>query len=150
MKLSANGTALRAALLIVVLGAGCGPPRVRIQAGAGVIRAEIAATAAARAQGLMYRKSMPRGDGMLFVFPDEQVRSFWMRNTQIPLSIAYLDDERRVVSIVEMQPLVENPHPSGAAAKFAVEVNQGWFREHGVAVGDTFEFELPGDLRPEP
>jgi uncharacterized membrane protein (UPF0127 family) len=91
---------------------------------------------ALRAQGLMYRTSMPAGSGMVFVYDDEAPRSFWMKDTRIPLSIAFVSSSGRIVSISDMQPLNTTSVPSGAPARYAIEVNKGWFAEHDVAVGD--------------
>jgi uncharacterized membrane protein (UPF0127 family) len=103
--------------------------------GADTVLAEVASTADERAEGLMYRDDVPDGTGMLFVFPDSQVRSFWMANTYVPLDIAYLDPSFRVVDIVAMEPLVTDSYPSSAPAMYGLEVRQGWFDENEIAVG---------------
>lgn len=103
--------------------------------GADTVVAEVAATADERAQGLMYRDEVPDGTGMLFVFQDNQPRSFWMANTYVALDIAYMDPSYRIVDIIAMEPLVTDPYPSDAPAMFALEVRQGWFQEQGIAVG---------------
>jgi len=97
--------------------------------------AEVARTPEERERGLMYRESLPNGTGMLFVFTDAQIRSFWMRNTFIPLDIAYLDAELQVVDIQSMEPQTEESHPSGQPAMFALEVPRGWFQEMEIRVG---------------
>jgi hypothetical protein len=84
---------------------------------------------------------------MLFVFPEEEPRSFWMRNTSIPLSIAYIDADGAVVGIHRMTPYSEEPVPSRAPAKYALEVNQGEFAANGVQAGDRVE--LPSGLSAE-
>ncbi len=84
----------------------------------------------------MYRESLAKGSGMLFVFPDAQTRSFWMKNTFIPLDIAYLDAELRIVDIQAMEAESLESHPSALPAMFALEVPLGWFAEVGIAVGD--------------
>jgi uncharacterized protein len=104
------------------------------------VRVEIADSPAEQARGLMDRTALAEDRGMLFVFPEEEVRSFWMRNTLIPLSVAYIDAEGRIVDIDEMQPLDETQHPSDEPARYALEVNQGFFEERGVQVGDTVEW----------
>ena len=104
---------------------------------------EIAATDAERERGLMGRTALPEDAGMLFVFDQEQQLSFWMKDTLIPLSIAYIDGGGRIVDIQDMQPLDETPHPSAEPAKYALEVNQGFFNEHGVEVGN--KVSLPGE-----
>jgi uncharacterized protein len=93
----------------------------------------------------MERTELVENAGMLFVFDREQPLSFWMRNTVIPLSIAYIDAEGRIADIQDMQPLDETPHPSAEPARYALEVNQGFFEERGVEVGD--EVEVPPDAR---
>ncbi|MDE3002428.1 MAG: DUF192 domain-containing protein [Gemmatimonadota bacterium] len=103
--------------------------------GADTVVAEVAATADERAQGLMYRDEVPDGTGMLFVFQDNQPRSFWMANTYVALDIAYMDPSYRIVDIIAMEPLVTDSYPSDAPAMFALEVRQGWFQEQGIAVG---------------
>jgi uncharacterized membrane protein (UPF0127 family) len=100
---------------------------------------EIAATDAERETGLMGRTSLPEDAGMLFVFDQDQQLAFWMKDTLIPLSIAYIDGGGRIVDIQDMQPLDETPHPSAAPARYALEVNQGFFKERGVEVGDRVE-----------
>jgi uncharacterized membrane protein (UPF0127 family) len=79
---------------------------------------------------------------MLFVFESETTRSFWMKDTLIPLSVAYLDSEGRIIDIQDMQPLDETSHPSAEPAQYALEVNQGFFEERGVEVGDTAELPV--------
>ncbi len=105
------------------------------------VEVEIADDYAERQRGLMERTELAENAGMLFVFDREQQLSFWMRNTLIPLSIAYIDAEERIIDIQDMQPLDETSHPSAEPAMYALEVNQGFFDEHGVGVGD--EVELP-------
>ncbi len=110
------------------------------------LQAELATTGEERARGLMFRESLPDDRGMLFVYPGEQHRSFWMRNTSIPLSIAFIDAEGTIVSIADMQPFDETGVPSAAPAQFALEVNQGWFAERGIMAGQAVTFELPPDI----
>ena len=105
------------------------------------VEVEIADDDAERQRGLMERTALAENAGMLFVFEGEQALSFWMRNTLIPLSIAYIDAEGRIVDIQDMQPLDETSHPSAEPAQYALEVNQGFFAERGIEVGD--EVELP-------
>ncbi len=103
------------------------------------VQVEIADTDAERQQGLMGRTALAEDAGMLFVFGREQQLSFWMKNTLIPLSIAYIDAQGRIVDIQDMQPLDETSHPSAAPAQFALEVNQGFFAEHGIEVGNVLQ-----------
>jgi uncharacterized membrane protein (UPF0127 family) len=107
--------------------------------GADTVVAEVAASAEERSEGLMYRNEVPDGTGMLFVFQDNAVRSFWMANTYVPLDIAYLDPSFRVVDIMQMQPLVTESYVSRAPAMYGLEVRQGWFAEQGIDVGEQAE-----------
>jgi uncharacterized protein len=108
------------------------------------VRVEIADTEAEQQTGLMGRSALAEDAGMLFVFEGEQALSFWMKDTLIPLSIAYIDAAGRIVDIQDMQPLDDVPphYVSAEMAQYALEVNQGFFEEWGVMVGDTVE--LPG------
>jgi uncharacterized membrane protein (UPF0127 family) len=99
------------------------------------VRAEVASTDDERRDGLMYREELPDGTGMLFVFPDEAMRSFWMANTYIPLDIAFLDSRSRIVDIKQMEPESRDLTESDAAAMYALEVRQGWLSERGIGVG---------------
>jgi uncharacterized membrane protein (UPF0127 family) len=108
-----------------------------------VVRVEVATTTAEKQRGLMGRTALSEDAGMLFVFDREQQLSFWMKDTLIPLSIAYINDSGRIVDIQDMQPLDETPHLSAEPAKYALEVNQGFFNEHGVEVGN--KVSLPGE-----
>lgn len=107
--------------------------------GADTVLAEVAATPEERSEGLMYREEVPDGTGMLFVFQDSQVRSFWMANTYVALDVAYMDPTFRIVDIIAMEPLVTEGYPSRAPAMFALEVRQGWFAEQEIAIGARAE-----------
>ncbi len=121
-----------------------GPPanRAWVIFGTDTIVAEIARTADERAQGLMYRDELPDGTGMLFVFDDVQIRSFWMANTYVALDIAYINVSYVIVDIQQMEPLVTDSYPGTEPAMFALEVPQGWFAEHRVVVGDQAQIEF--------
>jgi uncharacterized membrane protein (UPF0127 family) len=103
---------------------------------------EIAATDVERERGLMGRTALAQDAGMLFVFDQEQQLSFWMKDTLIPLSIAYIDTGGRIVDIQDMQPLDETPHPSTEPARYALEVNQGFFAARGIQIGDRVELPV--------
>ncbi|MDT8369374.1 MAG: DUF192 domain-containing protein [Longimicrobiales bacterium] len=107
------------------------------EAEADTIFAEVARTEAERAEGLMYREEIAEDAGMLFVFPTPAVRSFWMQNTFIPLDIAFMDVSFRIFEIHPMEPESTEYVESAGPAHFALEVNRGWFAEHGVGVGTT-------------
>ncbi|UCC26309.1 MAG: DUF192 domain-containing protein [Gemmatimonadales bacterium] len=107
--------------------------------GADTVVAEIAQSEEERARGLMYRETLAENAGMLFVFPESSVRSFWMQNTYIALDIAFMDPSFRIVDIQQMEPMTTDSHMSRAPAMYALEVNQGWFEAHGVEIGDLPE-----------
>lgn len=98
--------------------------------------AEVAADANTRTVGLMNRFSLRTDHGMLFVFAESQPLAFWMRNTFIPLSIAYIDSKGVILNIADMKPKDESTHPSAGPALYALEMKQGWFRERGIVAGD--------------
>lgn len=101
------------------------------------VTVEVADQPAERALGLMYRDSLPPDRGMLFVYPDAEPRSFWMKDTRVPLTIAYVDSAGIIVHLAEMTPLATTPVPSIKPATYALEMNKGWFEKNGVTVGDT-------------
>lgn len=101
------------------------------------VSAEVADTPQERALGLMGRVSLAPDTGMLFIYPDEAVRSFWMKNTPLSLSIAYISRAGQIVHLAEMAPLSEDPVPSVHPTMYALEMEAGWFTAHGVKVGQT-------------
>lgn len=110
-------------------------PVVELTAGIHRIEAEVAATQEHRMLGLMHRKAMPMQRGMLFVFDESAQHCMWMRNTYLPLAVAFLDEQARIINIAEMQPQTENNHCASRPARFALEMNTGWFRQRGLAAG---------------
>ncbi len=110
-------------------------PVAQINAGVYLIRAEVAATPASRQKGLMFRERMGDNDGMLFVFEASAVQCFWMRNTKLPLTIAFVADDGSIVNLADMQPMTENSHCSARPVRFALEMNQGWFTKRGIKAG---------------
>ena len=92
--------------------------------------------------GLMNRDALGSDDGMLFIFPQEQILSFWMKNTLIPLSIAFIKIDGRIVQINSMKPYSLDSHFSHEKVKYALEMNDGWFTKHGVDVGDLVRIPL--------
>ena len=105
---------------------------------------EIAATPSERACGLSFRQSLPANQGMLFVYPNVGIREFWMKNTRIPLDLAYLAETGRIVEIYQMSPSdPERRYRSGQSVAFALEVNRGWFEAHDVNTGDTITIQIP-------
>lgn len=111
------------------------PGKAWVIFGADTVLADVARTPDERAEGLMYRDELPAGTGMLFVFEDMAVRSFWMQNTYVALDIAFLDASFAVVDIQQMEPESTDTHESRAPAMFALEVPKGWFAEHGIGPG---------------
>lgn len=137
-----------AALLLMVAGwlAGLGAlraqpqprlPQIELLAGIHRIRAEVAADHASRSQGLMFRERLGANEGMLFVFERPSAQCFWMRNTRIPLSIAFIDDDGTIVNILDMKPFDESSHCSAKPVRFALEMDQGWFAKRGVQAGSV-------------
>lgn len=115
-------------------------PLPTVTIGGHKIFVELAPTEDERSRGLMHRPRMSRDHGMLFLYTTDATRSFYMRNTLIPLSIAYIRDARTIVDILDMKPLDETSILSTAPARFALETNLGWFKEHGIAPGSRVEF----------
>lgn len=110
-------------------------PVVELTAGFHRIEAEVAANQADRSQGLMHRRAMPQNRGMIFVFPVSAVHCFWMKNTPLPLAIAFLDEKGVIVHIDEMAPETETSHCPPRSARFALEMNTGWFKAKGLKPG---------------
>jgi hypothetical protein len=110
-------------------------PRIQLNAGIHVIQAEVAYTPESRMQGLMYRKTLGASDGMLFVFDEPQRQCMWMRNTYVPLSVAFIDAKGVILNVEDMAPLTEDSHCAAGPAKFALEMNKGWFASRGLKAG---------------
>ncbi len=106
-----------------------------------IINTEIAETEGAKREGLMFRRILPDNYGMLFVFSGERYRRFWMKNTYIPLSIAYISKKGVINEIYHMKPLdISVTYPSKIPAKYALEVKQGWFSRNGIKPGSKIIF----------
>lgn len=114
-------------------------PVLSLKAGDQSIQAEVASTEAQRSRGLMHRNSMPEQHGMLFVFEKPARYCFWMKNTLIPLSIAFLDADGTIVNLADMEPQSESHHCAAQPVGMALEMNQGWFEKHGMTVGKRIE-----------
>ncbi len=110
-------------------------PRTKLSAGMHLIDAQLAATPEQRSIGLMFRRNMPASEGMLFVFEQASQQCFWMKNTLLPLSAAFLTDDGRVVNLVDMKPQTTDSHCSAQPVRYVLEMNQGWFVKKGIKAG---------------
>jgi uncharacterized protein len=110
-------------------------PVMELSAGFHRIEAEVAASDQNRQVGLMNRKAMPQQRGMLFVFTQNNTHCMWMRNTLMPLSVAFIDDEGYIINIEDMQPQTEDNHCARQPARYALEMNLGWFAQRGIKPG---------------
>ncbi len=110
-----------------------------LKVGSQSVRAAVANTEATRQVGLMFRQKMGKQEGMLFVFPEIGYHAMWMRNTLIPLSVAYMNERGMILSVHEMQALTETSHQSAGPARYALEMNAGWFTSNKISVGDTIK-----------
>lgn len=106
--------------------------RTRITAGMYVIDAQLALTPEQQQTGLMFRKDMPQQEGMLFVFAQSSTQCFWMKNTLLPLTAAFVADDGRVVNLADMQPQTETTHCSTEPVRYVLEMNQGWFARKNI------------------
>ena len=111
------------------------PPVAQLNAGMHLIQAEVVSDPGTRAQGLMYRKSMAQNAGMLFIFDEPQVHCMWMKNTLIPLSVAFIDDSGTIINIENMAPQTEDTHCAKKPARYALEMDRGWFASRGIKPG---------------
>jgi hypothetical protein len=114
-------------------------PTAQLRSGPVVVTVELARNADQRERGLMFRKSLADGKGMLFVFDADQILDFWMKNTTIPLSIAYMSSDGTVREIHDLEPLSLASVASGRSVRYALEVPRGWFDRVGLKAGDRFE-----------
>lgn len=110
-------------------------PTVQLSAGMHLIKAEVAASDPARARGLMFREYLPPNGGMIFLFEEKARQCMWMRNTLIPLSVAFLADDGSIINIEDMEPRTELSHCSSAPARYALEMSRGWFAAKGIKPG---------------
>jgi uncharacterized protein len=101
------------------------------------IRVEVVRTEGEKARGLMFRDKLGADEGMLFVYEEEEFLTFWMKNTPLPLSIAFIDQKGRIVDIQDMEPFSLRTHTSARPARYALEMNRNWFQKNGVNVGDV-------------
>jgi uncharacterized membrane protein (UPF0127 family) len=131
------GLALIAAL--AAAGAAAAADTVTLTMRGVAVQAEVVDTPAGRARGLMYRERLGEDAGMLFIYENPEIQYMWMKNTLVPLSVAFIDRDARIVSISDMAPRSEIIHASAAPAAFALEVNRGWFARHGVGPGERVQ-----------
>ena len=115
-------------------------PRTTLKAGMHLIQAQVASTPQQRAVGLMHRADMPANEGMLFVFEQPAVQCFWMKNTLLPLTAAFVQDDGTVVNLADMQPQSLDSHCSAKPVRYVLEMHQGWFAKRGIQKG----FRLSG------
>ena len=110
-------------------------PAVHLQSGLHLVKAEVANDYLTRMQGLMMREKMAASDGMLFVFPDREKQCMWMKSTLLPLSVAFIDEAGVILNIEDMKPQTENSHCSVNPARYALEMNLGWFKSKNIKAG---------------
>ncbi len=114
-------------------------PQVELTINKHALTAEVASNDANRMQGLMHRRMLPENRGMLFVFPNIAHHGMWMMNTFIPLSVAFIDDAGAIINIEDMQPHTRDSHSAASPARYALEMNLGWFRKRGIKPGMKIE-----------
>jgi hypothetical protein len=115
-------------------------PRAKLSAGMHQIDAQVAATPEQRSTGLMFRKEMPQHEGMLFVFEQPSMQCFWMKNTLLPLTAAFVADDGTIVNLADMKPQTTDSHCSAKPVRYVLEMNQGWFAKKNIKAG----FKLGG------
>ena len=115
----------------------------QVKVGGHALKVEVAATEAQRDQGLMFRQKLGADDGMLFLFDDPGYYAMWMKNTLVPLSVAFIDGDGVILNILDMQPQTLDSHGAAGPARYAIEANLGWFAAHNVRAGDKVT-GLPG------
>jgi uncharacterized membrane protein (UPF0127 family) len=129
---------LAAALLALAAPGRAEPPlkALQIKVAGHALRAEVAATVEQRMQGLMFRKKLGANDGMVFVFDEPGYHAMWMKNTPLPLSVAFVDGEGRILNILDMEPHTLDQHMAAGPARYAIETNKGWFAQRRIKAGD--------------
>ena len=110
-------------------------PVAQLNAGMHLIRAEVAADYGTRMTGLMHRAAMPSNAGMLFIFDEATTHCMWMKNTLIPLSVAFIDEQGAIVNVEDMEPQTEDSHCAKRPSRYALEMNRGWFAARGIKPG---------------
>jgi uncharacterized membrane protein (UPF0127 family) len=130
---------LWAALALAAIQAHAQMPEITLTIAGQKLTAEVAATNPERMQGLMHRRMMPENRGMLFVFEEESRHAMWMKNTYIPLSVAFIDSKGVITNIEDMKPHTEDTHPATRPARYALEMNLGWFAKRRIKAGAKIE-----------
>lgn len=125
--------------LVLAAGAHAQLPEITLSINGHKLAAEVAHTDATRTEGLMHRRMLPENRAMLFVFRNIDVHAMWMMNTHVPLSVAFLDTGGVIINIEDMAPHTQDSHPAAKPAKYALEVNRGWFRKRGIKPGARVE-----------
>lgn len=115
-------------------------PRIKLSAGMHLIDVQLAMTPGQRATGLMYRREMPQHEGMLFVFEQPSRQCFWMKNTLLPLTAAFVADDGTITNLADMKPQTTDSHCSAKPVRYVLEMNRGWFAKQGIKAG----FKLGG------
>ena len=115
-------------------------PKIKLSAGMHLIDTQVAATPAQRATGLMFRREMPQGEGMLFIIEEATPQCFWMKNTLVPITAAFVADDGTIVNLEDMKPQTLDSHCSTQPVRYVLEMNQGWFAKKGIKAG----FKLGG------
>ena len=118
-------------------------PVVQLNAGMHLIRAEVAGDYATRMTGLMHRAAMPSNAGMLFIFDEATTHCMWMKHTLIPLSVAFIDERGAIINVEDMAPQTEDSHCASRPARYALEMNRGWFAARGLKPGSRIS-GIPG------
>lgn len=116
--------------------------RVKLASGMHRINVQVAATPEQRQIGLMFRKDMPQHEGMIFIFDQPAQQCFWMKNTLLPLSAAFIADDGTIVNIEDMKPLVLDSHCSVKPVRYVLEMNKGWFAKKGIKAGSQLQGSL--------
>ena len=116
--------------------------RIKLAAGMHRLDVQVAATPEQRQIGLMFRKEMPQHEGMIFIFDQPAQQCFWMKNTLLPLSAAFIADDGTIVNIEDMKPLVLDSHCSAKPVRYVLEMNKGWFAKKGVQAGSKLQGPL--------
>lgn len=114
-------------------------PRIELSAGMHLIQAQVAAKPEERQTGLMHRTDMPAAEGMLFVFEQASQQCFWMKNTLLPLTAAFIADDGTIVNFADMKPQTLEPHCSAKPVRYVLEMNQGWFTKKGIKAGSRIK-----------